>query len=97
MFKLQETLSRSSSDEENELINFPNEDLYKMVIVVNSSLSMGVGKVAAQAAHGAVGLFKELMQQQQEYGEMLLTWDDYGFVFFITIFGSDFKVNKGFT
>lgn len=54
------------------------DDLYKMVFVVNAELSMGVGKIAAQVAHAALGLHRILLQHQIKYGECLLNWTEYG-------------------
>lgn len=51
------------------------ENVAKMVFVVNMDLNMGVGKVAAQVAHAAVGLHKFLLQNQEVYGHLLLLWD----------------------
>lgn len=51
------------------------ENVAKMVFVVNMDLKMGVGKVAAQVAHAAVGLHKFLLQNQEVYGHLLLLWD----------------------
>ena len=53
-------------------------ELNKMVMVVNSELNMGVGKVGAQCAHAALGLFKTLLEDQSKYGEMLLSWEQFG-------------------
>lgn len=61
----------NSSDDE-------DDSLYKMVFVVNSELSMGVGKIAAQVAHAALGLHRILLQFQSKYGESLLNWNEYG-------------------
>ncbi|ELU07457.1 hypothetical protein CAPTEDRAFT_21664 [Capitella teleta] len=70
----------SSSDEDDaDLSGFVDEsELYKMVLIVNSDLNMGVGKVGAQCAHGAVGLYKTLLEDQSKYGEMLLSWEQFG-------------------
>lgn len=38
------------------------ETSYKMVFVVNSSLNMGVGKLAAQVAHASLGLYRTLIE-----------------------------------
>lgn len=57
---------------------FDESDLYKMVFVVNSSLKMGVGKIAAQVAHASLGLYKMMVENQQRFGEMLLTWEQLG-------------------
>lgn len=54
------------------------DDLYKMVFIVNAELSMGVGKIAAQVAHAALGLHRILLQHQIKYGESLLAWTEYG-------------------
>lgn len=79
----QESLAAESSGEEDEGDKFAAggcQDLFKMVLVVNMALEMGVGKVAAQVGHGAVGLYRQLMEKQEQYGEQLLYWDDYGLV-----------------
>lgn len=49
-----------------------------MVLVVNMELGMGVGKTAGQVAHAAVGLFRLMMEKQQQYGEMLMNWEQMG-------------------
>ena len=51
-----------------------------MVFVVNTELNMGVGKIAAQVGHAAVGLYKVLSSQSQKYDHMLAQWDDFGSV-----------------
>ena len=55
---------------------------YKMVFVVNTELNMGVGKIAAQVGHAAVGLYKIMSSQPQKYDHMLAQWDDFGSVNF---------------
>ncbi|XP_063071183.1 UBA_like_SF and PTH2 domain-containing protein [Engraulis encrasicolus] len=55
-----------------------DEDLmFKMVFVVNMDLSMGVGKVAAQVGHAAVGLY-QAMQEKNSWREMAWKWDHSG-------------------
>ncbi|XP_061545108.1 UBA_like_SF and PTH2 domain-containing protein isoform X1 [Phycodurus eques] len=55
-----------------------DEDLmYKMVFVVNMDLAMGVGKVAAQVGHAAVGLYQGL-QEKNSWREMAWKWDHAG-------------------
>ncbi|XP_051874173.1 UBA_like_SF and PTH2 domain-containing protein [Pristis pectinata] len=69
-----------------ELEMFPglevNESLnkeYKMVLVVNMELTMGIGKVAAQVAHGALGLYQMMMMEESDnWQQMLRIWDDDG-------------------
>ena len=53
---------------------------YKMVFVVNTELNMGVGKIAAQVGHAAVGLYRILSSQAQKYDHKLAQWDDFGLV-----------------
>ena len=55
-----------------------DSDFYKMVFVVNGSLDMGVGKVAAQVAHATLALYKIVIGNQQSYGEMMLAWEQFG-------------------
>lgn len=59
-----------SGDEEDEEVEF-----YKMTFVVNTSLKMGVGKIAAQVGHACLGLFREIMGDKREELE---TWECYG-------------------
>uniref|UniRef100_UPI00398E8EBB probable peptidyl-tRNA hydrolase 2 n=1 Tax=Pristiophorus japonicus TaxID=55135 RepID=UPI00398E8EBB len=51
---------------------------YKMVFVVNLELTMGIGKVAAQVAHAAVGLYQMMMEESDSWQQMLRTWDNDG-------------------
>ena len=53
-------------------------EIYKMVFVVNSQLEMGVGKIAAQVAHGALGLHQLLLQNESKYGDSIIKWFEYG-------------------
>ncbi|CAH1119257.1 unnamed protein product [Phaedon cochleariae] len=55
-----------------------NEDIpyYKMTFVVNSSLKMGVGKIAAQVGHACLGLYRELVKVDKQ--EVLDLWEDIG-------------------
>lgn len=50
---------------------------------------MKVGKVAGQVGHGAVGLYRQLLEDQQQFGDMLLFWNQFGFVDFSVSFISD--------
>ncbi|XP_034023227.1 UBA_like_SF and PTH2 domain-containing protein isoform X1 [Thalassophryne amazonica] len=51
--------------------------MFKMVFVVNMELGMGVGKVAAQVGHAAVGLYQAL-QENNSWREMAWKWDRTG-------------------
>ncbi|KAK2159010.1 hypothetical protein LSH36_160g02000 [Paralvinella palmiformis] len=73
--------STSSEDDFGEAVGddfFDDSDLYKMVFVVNTSLKMGIGKIAAQVAHASLGLYKTMVENQQRFGEMLLSWEQFG-------------------
>uniref|UniRef100_A0A3B3CX54 peptidyl-tRNA hydrolase n=1 Tax=Oryzias melastigma TaxID=30732 RepID=A0A3B3CX54_ORYME len=50
---------------------------FKMVFVVNMDLGMGIGKVAAQVGHAAVGLYQTL-QEKNSWREMAWKWDHSG-------------------
>jgi len=72
-------LSEASSEEEDVVEEYVGDGpAYKMVFVVNSELTMGVGKTASQVAHAAIGLYRLLIEEQQSYGEMLLCWEQFG-------------------
>ena len=72
-------LSDASSEEEDVVEDYLGEGpAYKMVFVVNSDLSMGIGKTASQVAHAAIGLYRLLIEEQQRFGEMLLYWEQFG-------------------
>ena len=49
-----------------------------MVFVVNTELNMGVGKVAAQVGHAAVGLIKILLSNPQKFDYIIAQWEDHG-------------------
>ena len=58
--------------------NFDNADL-KMVFCVRDDLKMGAGKIAAQVAHAAVGLFDDITSGKDEYHKQaLFYWCDFG-------------------
>lgn len=52
-------------------------ETYKMVFVVNNSLKMGVGKIAAQVGHATLGLY-QFLQGQAEQTEGLRSWEERG-------------------
>lgn len=66
-------------DDESEDEDFPEGiDLYKMVLVVNSALNMGVGKVGAQCAHAALQIHRIMIEQSDKFGEMMMSWEQFG-------------------
>ena len=68
----------TSSDEDVVEEFLGDGSTYKMVFVVNAELSMGTGKIAGQVAHASVGLYRLLVEKQQQFGEMLLNWEQFG-------------------
>lgn len=46
----------------------------KMVIVINSSLNMSPGKIAAQSAHGAVGAYRMVLENDGTSGNEQKAW-----------------------
>ncbi|XP_075690178.1 putative peptidyl-tRNA hydrolase 2 isoform X1 [Rhinoderma darwinii] len=66
-----------SLDNQNPDTDDDDDTYYKMVFVVNMDLSMGVGKIAAQVGHGAVGLY-QLLLKDSKTKEMVNKWDEYG-------------------
>ena len=58
--------------------NFENADL-KMVFLVREDLKMGKGKIAAQVAHAAVGLFDDIISGNNDYQQSALDyWNTFG-------------------
>ncbi|VVC43921.1 Peptidyl-tRNA hydrolase, PTH2,Ubiquitin-associated domain,Peptidyl-tRNA hydrolase II domain [Cinara cedri] len=49
----------------------------KMVIVINKGLNMGIGKIASQAAHAALGLY-EMMKENIDLTNNLISWNEQG-------------------
>lgn len=54
------------------------QSAHKMVFVVNDSLKMGVGKVAAQVGHAAIGLHRELAELKGLIAPMVTQWLEEG-------------------
>ena len=58
--------------------DFEDSDL-KMVFLVRIDLKMGAGKIAAQVAHAAIGLYDEIMNGNDEYYiEAINYWSTFG-------------------
>lgn len=72
-------LNEDESDVSDEAEYLPEGvDFYKMVFIVNAELNMGVGKTAAQVAHAALGLHRTLLDDPQKFGQMLMSWEQFG-------------------
>jgi len=70
--------SREASASASRQRSSHSNDIYKMVFVVNAGLEMGVGKVAAQVAHAALGMHQILLQSESKFGDGLLKWFEFG-------------------
>lgn len=72
-----EAAESDDDDDEVEAYIDPG-DVCKMVFVINTELNMGVGKIAAQVGHAAIGVHRILLDNQEKYGELLLRWEQFG-------------------
>ena len=77
----------SDDDTETDSDDFDEEDIpeFKMVFVVNMSLEMGPGKIAAQVGHAALGVQRVLSSKAKSGKYKLSTtdlglWQDFGWV-----------------
>ena len=76
----QEDLDLEGEEEDEDEEDFPEGlDMYKMVLVVNSQLNMGVGKIAAQCSHAALQIHRIMIEQPDKFGEMLMSWEQFGY------------------
>nr|XP_045596821.1 probable peptidyl-tRNA hydrolase 2 isoform X2 [Procambarus clarkii] len=67
------------SDECEDCEEDDDEDTYyKMVFVINTEFGMGVGKVAAQVGHAALGLYRLLKEDGEKYDASVEEWEEFG-------------------
>ena len=59
------------------LLPFDQGQGYKMVFVVNTSLQMGIGKIAAQVGHATLALYKTLLLNPLEMANVRI-WEEDG-------------------
>lgn len=73
---LSHSVDDTEEDDADDLVGSFNENMLslRMTYVVNCSLEMGVGKVAAQVAHGAVALFQKLLYNPNSFEFPLHLW-----------------------
>ena len=63
----------------NKKYNFKGSDDLKMVFLVRQDLKMKAGKIAAQVAHAAIGLYDDIIFGNNKYQQEALDfWVDYG-------------------
>ena len=59
--------------------SFDENDDLKMVFLVRQDLKMGAGKIAAQVAHAAIGLYDDILEGENIYQKSALNnWFNYG-------------------
>jgi PTH2 family peptidyl-tRNA hydrolase len=74
----EDKIKEEGEEEVNEKYDFDDADL-KMVFLVREDLKLGAGKIAAQVAHAAVGLYSEITLEGKSYYQQALEhWDEFG-------------------
>ena len=69
--------SKNKSDDRGYV--FDESDDLKMVFLVRQDLKMGAGKIAAQVAHAAIGLYDDILEGENIYQKTTLNnWFNYG-------------------
>ena len=59
--------------------SFDDSDDLKMVFLVRQDLKMGAGKIAAQVAHAAIGLYDDILEEDNIYQKTALNyWFNFG-------------------
>ena len=59
--------------------SFNESDDLKMVFLVRQDLKMGAGKIAAQVAHAAIGLYDDILEEENIYQKNALnSWFNFG-------------------
>ena len=59
--------------------SFDESDDLKMVFLVRQDLKMGAGKIAAQVAHAAIGLYDDILEGENIYQKTALnSWFNFG-------------------
>ena len=65
--------------QKNNNYSFDESDDLKMVFLVRQDLKMGAGKIAAQVAHAAIGLYDDILEGENIYQKTALNnWFNYG-------------------
>ena len=71
-------VNENKSDTNKEYIFDESDDL-KMVFLVRQDLKMGAGKIAAQVAHAAIGLYDDIFNGDKDYQKNALDyWFNFG-------------------
>ena len=72
-------MKKEETDYNNKKYNFKDSDDLKMVFLVRQDLKMKAGKIAAQVAHAALGLYDDIIFSNNKYQQEALDfWVTYG-------------------
>ena len=71
--------NQSKKEDKNNIVNnkeyiFDDSDDLKMVFLVRQDLKMGAGKIAAQVAHAAIGLYDDIFEGDNDYQKNALDY-----------------------
>ena len=75
--KREDNINEKIADKSN--YSFNESDDLKMVFLVRQDLKMGAGKIAAQVAHAAIGLYDDILEEENIYQKNALnSWFNFG-------------------
>ena len=66
--------NKSNDDKDEKKYIFDDSDDLKMVFLVRQDLKMGAGKIAAQVAHAAIGLYDDILDSTNDYQKNALDY-----------------------
>ena len=70
---------KNENNKNNSNYSFNESDDLKMVFLVRQDLKMGAGKIAAQVAHAAIGLYDDILEEENIYQKNALnSWFNFG-------------------
>ena len=70
---------KNENNKNNSNYSFNESDDLKMVFLVRQDLKMGAGKIAAQVAHAAIGLYDDILEEENIYQKNALnSWFNLG-------------------
>ena len=79
IFIKKKSLKKRNDDNTKTNFSFDESDDLKMVFLVRQDLKMGAGKIAAQVAHAAIGLYDDILEEDNIYQKTALnSWFNYG-------------------
>ena len=66
--------NNKKNENNNKEYVFDDSDDLKMVFLVRQDLKMGAGKIAAQVAHAAIGLYDDIFEEGNDYQKSALDY-----------------------